>query len=70
MSSASVTASFPAMNSRAQNGEFATKACENFTFHGHTLWEMCRYDRFEIPLTTGQGACGTGRHQDTSGVRT
>jgi hypothetical protein len=27
---------------------------ENLRFHGHTSWEMCRYDRFEIPLRTGR----------------
>ena len=53
MSVASVTASFPAMNSRALNGESSASACENFTFHGHTLWEMCRYNRFEISLDVG-----------------
>ena len=53
MSVASVTASFPAMNSLALNGESSANACENFPFHGHTLWEMCRYNRFEIPLLTG-----------------
>ena len=45
--------SFPAMNSRALNGESSASACENVTFHGHTLWEMCRFNRFEIALTTG-----------------
>ncbi len=46
MSRASVTASFPAMNSRAWNGESSANFCENFTFHGQTSWEMCRYDGF------------------------
>ena len=53
MSRASVTASFPAMISRARNGEFSASAWENFTFHGQTDWEMCRYNRLEIALTTG-----------------
>ena len=53
MSVASVAASFPAMNSLALNGESSANACENFTFHGHTSWEMCRYNRFEILLMTG-----------------
>ena len=53
MSVASVTASFPAMNSRARNGDASARSCENFPFHGHTLWEMCRYNRFEISLLTG-----------------
>ncbi len=54
MSVASVTASFPAMNSRARNGESSAKSCENFTFHGQQVWEVCRYNRFEIPLATGR----------------
>ena len=54
MSRASVSESFPAMNSRARNGESSANFCENFPFHGHTLWEMCRYNRLEIPLTTGR----------------
>ena len=53
MSAASVTASFPAMKSRALNGESSASSCENFRFHGQTFWEMCRYNRFQIPLTTG-----------------
>ena len=53
MSVASVTASFLAMNSRARNGESSASSCENFTFHGQQLWEMCRYNRFEILLMTG-----------------
>jgi hypothetical protein len=53
MSVASVTASFPAMNSRARNGESSASSTENFMFHGHTSWEMCRHTRIEIPLTTG-----------------
>ena len=27
---------------------------ENFTFHGHTSWDVCRYTHFEIPLSTGR----------------
>ena len=53
MSVASVTAPFPAMNSRAWNGESSASACENSTFHGQQVWEMCRYNRFEIALLTG-----------------
>jgi len=53
MSRATATASFPAMNSRAANGDPAASSCENFTFHGQTLWEMCRYNRFTIELGTG-----------------
>ena len=55
MSRASVTASFPATNSRAAKGDPTANACENFTFHGHTLWEMCRYNRFMVELDTGLG---------------
>ena len=58
MSVASVRASFPAINSRARNGESADSSCENFTFHGHTLWEMCRYNRFEMALLTGRLTAG------------
>lgn len=43
MSRASVTASFPAMNSRARNGESSASSTENFRFHGQTAWEECRY---------------------------
>ena len=53
MSVTSVTASFPSRNGRARNGESLASACENFTFHGQTDWEMCRYNRFEIELATG-----------------
>ena len=53
MSVASVTASFLAMNARARNGESSASSCENFTFHGQQLWEMCRYNRCEILLMTG-----------------
>ena len=60
MSVASVTASFPSRNGRARNGESSASACENFTFHGQTDWEMCRYTRFKIALATGQGTCGPG----------
>jgi hypothetical protein len=42
------------MNSRAANGDPSVNACENFTFHGHTSWEMCRYNRFVIELDTGR----------------
>ena len=53
MSVASVAASFPATNARAANGDDSGSADENFTFHGHTSWEMCRYNRFEVALGTG-----------------
>ena len=49
---ASVTASFPATNIRARNGESSASSCENFTFHGQQVWEKCRYTRFEIALST------------------
>ena len=54
MSVASVAASFPSMNARARNGESVANACENFTLHKQQVWEMCRYNRFEIPLSTGR----------------
>ncbi len=54
MSVASVTASFPAMNSRALSGESYANSCENFTFQGHTSWEMWRYTHFVISLSTGR----------------
>jgi len=38
---------------RGANGESSASACENFTFHGHTSWEMWRYTHFVIPLSTG-----------------
>ena len=53
ISRASVTASFPSMNSRGANGDPFARSAENFTFHGQTLWEMCRYIRFEVELATG-----------------
>ncbi|MDZ7630297.1 MAG: hypothetical protein U5K74_02770 [Gemmatimonadaceae bacterium] len=56
MSVASVTAFFASMNPRGLNGESAANSCENFTFHGHTLWEMCRYNRFMVGLDTGIGS--------------
>ena len=65
MSRASVTASFPATNARARNGESSANSCENFTFHGHTLWEMCRYTRFEIPLETGWQTVAWRDHERT-----
>jgi hypothetical protein len=43
----------PATNSRAANGESSANSCETVPFHGHTLWEMSRYDRFEIDLLAG-----------------
>jgi hypothetical protein len=54
MSVASVSASFPAMKPHARNGESSVSSCENFTFHGHTSWEMRRYARFELSLGTGR----------------
>ena len=63
MSRASVTASFPARNFRAANGESCAGACENYTFHGHTLWEICPHNRFEIPLLTGRSTIGKSTDQ-------
>ena len=69
MSVASVTASFPAINSRARNGDASASSCENFPFHGHTLWEMCRHNRFEIALTTGRGTLGDAHRRQTEEFR-
>jgi hypothetical protein len=52
MVAASVTVSFPAMNSRASNGESSASSTEKFRFHGHPCWEMWRDHRCEIPLLT------------------
>ena len=60
MSRANVRESFPTIDSRAANGESSASVCENFTFHGQTDWEMCRYTRSEIPLTSGRGTLRTG----------
>lgn len=58
LSVTSVTASFPAMHSRARNGESSASACENFRFHGQTSWAMCRYNRCEIALEAGRRTLG------------
>ncbi len=58
--SASVCASFLAMMSCATyTHSVASRA--NFTFHGHTSWEKCRYTHFEIPLSTGRRTLATAR---------
>ena len=57
----SVTASLPRMNSRDANGDPAANSRENFTFHGHTLWEMCRYTRFVVELDRGRRTLRTPR---------
>lgn len=31
----------------------SVEARENLTFQGHTSWEVCRQNHFEIPLATG-----------------
>jgi len=49
---ANVRASFPATISRGANAT-SVASLENFTFHGHTSWEMYRQNHFEIPLSTG-----------------
>ncbi len=52
VSRASVAASLPAIAARGWKlGSFTSRA--NFTFQGHTSWEMCRYNRIEIPLAAG-----------------
>jgi hypothetical protein len=40
ISRASVLASFPAIASLAANGLPSGSARENFSFHGHTSWQM------------------------------
>lgn len=52
-SSASARASFPAIAALGAKGESVGSDRANFTFHGHTSWEACRYTHFEIPLVTG-----------------
>jgi|GEM_PF-3368869 len=32
----------------------------NFAFQGHTSREVCRYNRFPIPLSTGRGTLSGG----------
>ncbi len=61
MSLANVTASFPAMNSRARNGESSASSCANVTLQGQTDWEMCRYNRFMVELDTGRRTLGMPR---------
>ncbi|QJR37884.1 tetratricopeptide repeat protein [Gemmatimonas groenlandica] len=48
----------------------SVRGCANVTFHGHTSWEVCRYNRFSIPLRTSarsvaqegkEGSCHRGR---------
>jgi len=53
-SRATVRESLPENIGRAANRDPAANSCENFTFHGHRLWEMCRYDRFMVELDTGR----------------
>ena len=68
-SRASVRASFPAMNSRGANGESSANACENFTFHGHTSWEMCRYNRVMVELETVRRTLSVPRGEGPSARR-
>jgi len=35
-------------------GQSDPRARENFTFHGYTLWEICRYNSFMVELDTGR----------------
>lgn len=49
----SVRASFPVITSRASNAG-SVASLENFTFQGHTSWDVCRYTHFEIALATGR----------------
>jgi hypothetical protein len=57
---ASVNASLPAIAARGANaGTFNSRA--NRTFHGHTSWEMCRQNRFELPIATGGRSLRKGK---------
>ena len=51
-SRASVRASLPARILRTANAGSLSSGV-NYTFHGHTSWEMYRQNRFEIALRTG-----------------
>jgi hypothetical protein len=46
------------MTSRATIAS-SVASLENFTFHGHTLWDVCRYTHFEIPLSSGRRTLST-----------
>ncbi len=51
---AKARASLPASSARdANSGRWFGRA--NFTFHGHTSWEVWRHTHFEIPLASGVG---------------
>ena len=50
-------ASCPSRAGLAANAA-SESSCENLRLYGHTSWEMCRYNRFEISLTTGRGTLG------------
>ncbi len=39
---------------RGANADPSANSCANFTFHGHTAWELLRYTHFLIPLATGR----------------
>ena len=43
---ANARASFPAITSRGANVDASGIFRANFTFHGHTSWENCRYNHF------------------------
>ena len=53
-SRASARASLPASTSRAAYGDSSGSSRANRTFHGHTSWDVWRYDRFEMRLATGR----------------
>ena len=71
VSSANVRASFPASIARAAYGDPAGNSRANFTFHGHTSWEVSRHSCIAIALTTGtrtvsrtrSGTGATGRRK-------
>jgi hypothetical protein len=47
------------------NGDSSGNSCANFTFHGHTSWEMSRYTHFKIPLSTGARTLAQGEAESS-----
>lgn len=64
-SSASARAFFPAIAGRGAKGESVGSARANFTFHGHTSWQMSRYTHFKIPLSTGARTLAQGEAESS-----
>jgi hypothetical protein len=56
-------ASFARFIGDLRHGEPSASSCENFTFHGQQLWEMYRYNRFEVELDTGRRTLGMPRDE-------